>query len=992
MSISKRWRQHAAAVATALALLAAVYTLVGFWLVPRLIEDQVPKLAQTALARRASIGEVSFNPYTLRLVAHKLRLAEADGAPLLAIDRLALELQWRSLIRRVWSFSEIRITAPSVRLTIAPDGKFNLAELFSRFAGRPQPAAGTALPRLDIERLVLEQGRLELHDRRAGYADSLFPIDFSLTRFSTLPDRNGDYLLSAESAHGGKLHWKGEASLDPIRGSGVLSLDAVPLADLTAYLKPYTRARLAAGKLAASLPYRFAYAGGKLAASINGASIAVRGLALKSGAQTPFELARLDFSDGSFDLSSRHIGFGRVSAEGGQVQITRDRKGRLNLLALLPRSAGAGRGSSTKTAARTAAMPWTVAAKRVELNRFGAAVEDQASGLKVHVQDLALQLDGASSDLARPVGFTASLGLKQGGRLSLAGRAVPASGAVTANLRVQQLALAPLQPLLGRFVKLKIAGGSVSAQGQLSVAAGGTKPVRLRYVGALGVAALTLNEANGKRFASWKSLSAERITASLAPDRLAIPELTVLEPKAILIIEKDRSFNAARLLVRPAGGTKPAPAAGVANVARAANEAFPVRIGRLRFLNANLDFTDRSLTPPFTAKIYALNGVVTGLSSKRNARSQIQLDGRVGKFGLARIRGGLNPFSPRDNTDVGVVFKNIDMVPTTPYAMKFAGYKIDAGKLSLDLRYRVKNGRLTGANQIVIDNLTLGERVDSPDAWKLPLQLAIAILKDSSGRIDLNLPVTGDLNDPQFSYGAVVWKAIGNVLGKIVSAPFRALGQLLGFSGEQLESIDFDPGSERLLPPELEKLQHVAQIMSRRAQLKLSVPGQYSEAADGAALRARAVRIAVAQRAGIKLAAGEEDPGLLDLTGRAVRDALRRLYVERFGAAALDQQKKAAEAGAPALPLLKRAGRLLRGEPQVADLGPFYRKLLGRLDQSQPLPADALTRLGAARAEAIVAALKAAGVAPERALAGAPEKLDTGLVRPVPLKLELLTR
>lgn len=980
--ISKRWRLRAAVAAAALALSAAAYTLAGFWLVPRLIEDQVPKLGQTVLARQASVGAVSFNPYTLRLVAHKLRLSEADGAPLLAIDRLALELQWRSLIRRAWSFAQIRITAPSVNLAIAPDGKFNLAELFSRFAGRPQSPAGSALPRLDIERLVLEQGRLELHDRRAGYADTLFPIDFSLTRFSTLPDQNGDYVLSAESAHGGKLHWKGEASLNPIRGSGVLSLDAVPLADLTAYLKPYTRASLAAGKLAATLPYRFSYAGGKLAASINGASMAVRGLALKSGAQTPFKLARLDFSDGSFDLSSRHIGFGRVSAEGGQVQITRDRQGRLNLLALLSRSGGT-------APAGGAAAPWTVAAKRVELNRFGAAVEDQASGLKVQVRDLALKLDGASSDLARPVGFTASLGLQEGGRLSAAGKLVPASDALTAELRVQQLALAPLQPLLGRFVKLKIAGGSLSAQGQLSVAAGGTKPARLRYVGAFGVAALALDEEDGKRFASWKKLSAERITASLAPDRLTIPELTVLEPKAILIIEQDRSFNAARLLVRPAGGTKPAPAAAAAT---AANEAFPVRIGRLRFLNADLDFTDRSLTPSFTAKIYALNGVVTGLSSKRNARSQIQLDGRVGKFGLARIRGGLNPFSPRDNTDVGVVFKNINMVPTTPYAMKFAGYKIDAGKLSLDLRYRVKNGQLAGANQIVIDNLTLGERVASPDAWNLPLQLAIAILKDSSGRIDLNLPVTGDLNDPQFSYGAVIWKAIGNVLTKIVSAPFRALGQLLGFSGEQLASIDFDPGSDRLLPPELEKLQHVAQILSRRAQLKLSVPGQYSEAADGAALRARAVRVAVAHRAGIKLAAGEEDPGLLDLAGRAVRGALRSLYVERFGAAALDQQKKAAEAGAPALPLLKRAGRLMTGEPQVADLGPFYRKLLERLDQSQPLPADALTRLGAARAAAIVAALKAAGVAPERALAAAPENLGAGLVRPVPLKLELLTR
>src|SRR4029077_14477171 len=197
------------------------------------------------------------------------------------------------------------------------------------------------------------------------------------------------------------------------------------------------------------------------------------------------------------------------------------------------------------------------------------------------------------------------------------------------------------------------------------------------------------------------------------------------------------------------------------------------------------------------------------------------------------------------------------MVPASPYSMKFAGYKIAEGKISLDLQYKVRNSQLEGTNQIVIDKLTLGERVESPDALKLPLELAIAILKDSDGRIDLGVPVSGNTNDPQFSYGAVIWKAIGNVLTKIVTAPFRALGGMFGMSGEKLEAIDFDPGSDRLLPPEREKLKQVAQVLSKRPQLKLSVPGQYSEAADGAALKSRAVRVEIARRTGIKLDSDE---------------------------------------------------------------------------------------------------------------------------------------
>ena len=183
----------------------------------------------------------------------------------------------------------------------------------------------------------------------------------------------------------------------------------------------------------------------------------------------------------------------------------------------------------------------------------------------------------------------------------------------------------------------------------------------------------------------------------------------------------------------------------------------------MRFQNAKLDFTDLSLRPQFAAKIYELNGAINGLSSSRQSRSQVELDGRVDEFGLARIRGELNPFAPRNNTDINVVFRNVDMVPASPYTMKFAGYKVAEGKISLDLQYKIRDSKLEGDNKIVIDKLTLGERVDSPDAIKLPLQLAIAILKDSDGRIDLGLPVSGDLSDPQFSYGAIIWKAITNV-------------------------------------------------------------------------------------------------------------------------------------------------------------------------------------------------------------------------------------
>ncbi len=989
-----------------------------------------------------------------------------------------------------------------------------------------------------------------MRDQQAGYTSVFSPIDFALTGFSTLPDQSDAHTFTAQTARGGKLRWTGNSSVNPIRGSGELTLENVSLPEPAVYLKSFTRARVVAGKFSASLPYRFSYANGSFDARLAGAKLSLRelalaregatdsfatltrlevndinadlvrreaivgevradggklavrrsakgeldlanlmisnagpaaapgqraaavdagnwklaikqvlfdqmaisaldetasprlsvgadkvrlqlqlaaeqagsqlqlkladvsfslaDLALASGAQSPFKLAALGFTGGTFDLAARRAGVGRLYAQGGQLQLTRDREGKLNVMELLPKFAAAS--SQAAAPAALAGPAWMAVANSVELSKFSADIEDQGTGVKLRVNDFALKLAGASSDFKKPVKFDVGMDIREGGQLSAQGNVVPDTAALQADLRVKQLALAPLQPLLAKYVKLKIAGGHVSAQGRLTTGAGTSKSASARYVGGFNIAGLTLNEQDGELFASWKNVGADTLTASFSPNLLDIPELRVTEASAKLIIEDDRSFNAMRLLVRQAapGDGKARPQTPLAQ--NATNDPFPVRVRRVRLDNAKLDFTDLSLRPQFAAKIYELNGVVNGLSSSQGSRSQIELDGRVDEFGLARIRGELNAFAPRNNTDINVVFKNVDMVAASPYSMKFAGYKIAEGKISLDLQYKVSNSQLEGANQIIIDKLTLGERVDSPDALKLPLELAIAILKDSDGRIDLGLPVSGNIDDPQFSYGALIWKAIGTLLTKIVTAPFRAIGAMLGVGGEKLESIDFDVGSARLLPPEREKLKQVAELLVKRPQLKLSVPGQYSEAADGAALRVRLVRIEIARRAGVKLDASEE-PGPVDFGNRGVRSAVRELYAARFGDAELDKQKKAAEGAsvAPAaasspgadlksesaqakLPVWQRVGNMIQGEPQVADSGAFYKSLVERLNQNQSLAADALAQLGAQRAQAIVAALKDAGVDSTRAVAAATENGTSEIGKPVPVKLALTAK
>jgi hypothetical protein len=211
------------------------------------------------------------------------------------------------------------------------------------------------------------------------------------------------------------------------------------------------------------------------------------------------------------------------------------------------------------------------------------------------------------------------------------------------------------------------------------------------------------------------------------------------------------------------------------------------------------------------------------MSSDRGARAQVQIEGRVDDYGMSKINGEINFFEPAVYTDMSVLFRNLEMTRLTPYSGKFVGRRIDSGKLSLDLKYFIEDGKLKGDNQIIVERIQLGEKIESPDAVSLPLNLAIAILEDADGVIDIGLPVSGDLADPKFRYGQLIWKAFTNLITKLATAPFRALGALFGGNSETLDAIIFESGSVALLPPEVEKLTNLAKALEKRPHLKLII-------------------------------------------------------------------------------------------------------------------------------------------------------------------------
>jgi outer membrane protein OmpA-like peptidoglycan-associated protein len=385
---------------------------------------------------------------------------------------------------------------------------------------------------------------------------------------------------------------------------------------------------------------------------------------------------------------------------------------------------------------------------------------------------------------------------------------------------------------------------------------------------------------------------------------------------------------------------------------------FPLAIERLRIVGANAEFADLSLTPQFGTRMHDLTGVVTGLSTDPATLALVELDGKVDEFGSARVRGSIQPFRATDFTDLKLTFHNLEMTNLTPYSGKFAGRKIDSGNLSVDLGYKIKQRRLAGENKFVINKLKLGNRVDSPDAIKLPLNLAIALLEDSNGIIDLDLPVTGSLDDPEFSYGRIIWKAIVNVLTKLVTAPFRALGSLLGISSDKLEAVEFDFGATTLLPPEQEKLKNIGQALAKRPALTFSIAPAYEVKGDMRAIQELRIRRDVAQHMGLKVEPDRE-PGPVDTTNPRAQKALEALYGERF-----DKQGGV------------RAIKAEYKKPKDS-VKPIHAEMLERLTLKIPVTDAELQRLAQARGEAVKHTLITLGnVDAAKISVGAPVKND----------------
>ncbi len=706
-------------------------------------------------------------------------------------------------------------------------------------------------------------------------------------------------------------------------------------------------------------------------------------------------LGSAKLSGGSLRLRDRVIALDGMTLANGRLQTRFDAQGRFNWLSLLDgtaRRAGAARSATSAAAAAPPAAtntpslgpsaPWRISLKSAAVGGLAVGFEDlrESPALAVGLEGIAARIAGFdTATSAKPMQVDLRAMLAGGGRVEAGGQVRADNGKSNLKLTIAEVPLAPLQPYLSKFADLRIAGGTLSTAGRLRYGDQAGAGARLAYDGRIAVEQVLLEEVEPPRpFLAWGSIATDDMVLTLWPHRLDIGELRVEHPSGRLIIDADQTVNLMDVLKKPREHQPPAAQDATGD------DGFPLTIARVRTSGGVMEFADLSLHPPFGVRMHELHGVITGLGSDRKRHSKLQLEARVDQYGAAKIGGEINVTRPTQFTEIDMAFRNLEMTSLSPYVAKFAGYRVASGRLALDLQYRVKDKKLVGENKIVLKHVELGEKVTGPHTIDLPLELAIAILKDADGVIDVALPVTGDLSDPQFDYGALIGKAFGNLLGGIVSAPFRAIAALFGSADKPLDTIDFEPGRDVLAPPERQKLATVARALKERPALRLGVPPTYAVKEDTAALKSLALRKEILQRMGIQLSAGE-DPGPIDPANPRARRAIEAAFGERYAPEVLDALKRRADEGRQSA-----AGVSSSAIRQPDNYPAFYQGLVDRLIAETPISDQALSQLAVRRGEAVQRELTTVGgVSATRVVLGDARQAPDGNERAIVLRLEL---
>lgn len=828
-----RWPRRLAITSGVLVLLIALFGLLGYFWLPGFAKTKLETLLSEKLHRPVTIGAIHVKPYTLEATVEDFKVGDV-----LRFKSLYIDVSAATFSRRLPVVNEVRLAAPEVHLTRTGSNRLNISDLLDEWLNKPDD--GKPTPEFSISNIRLEGGRIVWRDDIAKHTETLSEINLSLPTIANVLAEADVFVRPAFTARLNGSPLKLGGKLRPFAASRdsqlQIDLDNFDLTAALPYLHPYVQLPLDIDHLLLStrLDVQFAKVGvGDTALGVTGD---VTFKQFKASLLNKHVLADIDavhLQKISVDVLKRQASIGEIAINRPVLGLLREGADSFAFAKPQP---------GTKPApAGKPALPWRWSVGQIILNDGQVNYRDTtvAKSLPITINPLTLTAGPISSDAVHPVNVQIKGGLNQKGYLNIAGE-VTQTGQADLALDIGQLDLVALQGWASDISPVLLTRGDLDFKGQLQWRDGAGK-----VKGDLAINRINLlDKHTAEDLLRWQALSFSGLevdtptsTRPLAANLGAI-DLKNFYAKVLLTKEGQLNLNqlsVARTTAAPAenkttetkaAAAKPTPPAKTTPVTQSASN---IRIGRIIFANGAIDFTDHFIQPNYATQITQLSGHVDPL--KAGTLSPVELHGKVERTAPLDITGQIDPLSKPIGLAIHATARSIDLSPLSSYSGRYVGYKIEKGKLSAEVDYKIKQGQLQATNHIFLDQLTFGEKVESKDALSIPVNLAVALLRNSRGEIDINLPISGSLNDPEFSIGGIIWHVLGNLLAKAVTSPFALLGSLFG-GGEDLSEISFPAGQALITPAMASRLETLAKALAERPGLKLEITGTADETTD----------------------------------------------------------------------------------------------------------------------------------------------------------------
>lgn len=774
----------------------------------------------------------------------EVKVVDLRQQPLLSFPELSVEIDRAHIFRKEFYLAGLVWRQPEIYLKRLANGGLNLAGLVAK----PEKEGGQESPASSGSPLLFEVGEARVADGVIHFADemtaspfqtTLSPLNVQVNNFSTAAGKSADYKLTLTSEVGENCNAEGLFSFAPLKVAAGVGLENVSLAKYRPYYEKALRAELGAEKATAGARIDFAAADDLFVISDLGVSLG--NLSLTGPDQAgKILVSELSVSEVSVNVRDKEVVAGRFTGKGGTVPLTRREDGTLNVRDFLAAHRSdepvSGEGEASKEEAASGPA-WLVEVKEVDFSGFAVTFTDQipARPASFNLDGIKLTASRLSNRDQEKGSFDLALLLNKTGKVKVRGSAGLAPLALRLDLDLDGLPLKAAQPYVEEHLNVIIGDGKGSVKGAFSLEKVESGKTAVSFKGGGNVRQFVcLDARQADKLLAWKELSLKKVEAGSEPPRFSAGEVLLDTLSAAVVVNPDGVLNLSTIARKEKEGPqekKTAPEAGAATSEKAEAE---VVIGEVRLVKCGVDFADRSVAPPFNTGLHDIEGRIKGLASGRNVSADLDISARIDHQSPLKLTGSIHPWQDFF-TDITAELRDIELSPMTPYSVKFIGYPLTKGKLHLNLHYLVEGKKLTSENKAFIDQITLGDFVQNDTAADMPVQLAISLLKNRKGEIHLNIPVSGQLDDPEFSVAGVVFKMIANLLVKAATSPFSLLGALFE-GGEENQYVRFAPGRAVIAEESVSMLAELAKALADRPALKVELAGRTDLAEDGKAL------------------------------------------------------------------------------------------------------------------------------------------------------------